>query len=221
MNEIKKSDNIVRVNEKTNDEIIQTLLYCIELIGFNPENTTSESLMLIANYIKNNFQFIDFNEIKEGFEHGIKGELDINLQHYQSFNALYVSNVIQSYKRYKAKKEAIPKKAIELPLPEEDPAIHFNFIALYFKKTGEVPMIANWNEAYKYAEDTNIINIPISKKYLIKEEVVEELKRERQRLKYNRLNYSEIDNTLNSDSLMKYECRKKILIDYFKNLKDV
>lgn len=220
MNEIIKSENVIRINEKTNDEIIQSLLYCIELIGFNPDNITSESLQFIANYIRDNFRFIDFNEIKEGFEHGVKGSLDINLQHYQSFNALYVSNVVQSYRRFKAKNNAAPKKLIELPSPKEDPAIHFNFIKLYLKKTKETPMIANWNEAYKYAEESKIIEIPIAKKHLIRLEVIDELKREKQQLKAKRLNFKDIDETLNSESLMRYECRKKALIDYFKNLKD-
>lgn len=214
MNEIVK---IVRMNEKSNDEITQSLLYCIELIGFDPKKSTFESLQFIVNYIRNNFKSIDFNELKEGFEHGVKGELDINLQHYQSFNAMYVANVIQAYRRFKAKKSATPQKLKELPLPKEEQEVHFNFIKMYFEKTKEPPMLANWNEAFAYAEKHKIIQIPIARKHLIKAEVIDELQRERQRLKVQRLNFNDVDATLNSDSLIAYECRKKILIEYFKN----
>ena len=215
MNEVSK---IVRMKEKSNDEITQALLYCIELVGFDPKNTTNSGMQIIVNYIRNNFQYFEFSELKESFEHGIKGELDINLQHYQSFNAMYVASVIQAYRRLKARKQMIPQKVKELPMPKDEQKTHFEFIEKSFKETGSEPLLANWNEAFKYAEESGKIKMSLINKHRVKTEVIDELQRERQSLTVRRLNFSSVDETLNSESLIKYECRKKILIEYFKTL---
>ena len=209
---------IQRINNTSDEEIKIALFYAIKLVGIDAKKLTKENMELMVNFLRNNFKTLHFKELKEAFEVGVTGALDVDLTHYQNFNALYVSKVLQAFKRYQQKNYKPPKRTeLEYIPTKEDDETHFNFIANVFKETKQAPLIANWNAAYLHAEKLGLITLSNDEKGMFMENVIEELKEEKQRLKVQRLNWSSIEETLTTPALLKYECRKRILIKYFEN----
>jgi hypothetical protein len=208
----------IRITNEPLANLKQVIVYCMELTGFNTLNISTDSMQIICTYLLENYKTITLSEIKEAFVRGVNGELDVNLTHYQNFNALYVSNVLQAFKRYQQKNYKPPKRTeLDYTPTKEDDETHFNFIANVFKETKQAPLIANWNAAYLHAEKVGLIKLTNDEKAMFMENVIEELKEEKQRLKVQRLNWSSIEETLTTPALLKYECRKRILIKYFEN----
>lgn len=153
-----------------NNEAIKAVLYAMELTGFNPKNIDDNGIKLIINTIRRSFPRTTLSEFREAFEIGITGELDVNLQTYQSFNSLYVSNVLQSYSRYKMKQKSKPK-VFEIEAPKQSTEYEkkraFDIIKdeIFLKeddrngKRGEFPdlTLASWKDAYNYMIENGML----------------------------------------------------------------
>lgn len=102
--------------QKEVSPIKQAIFYAMKLVGFNTQNINKESLGIIINNIKENHKDISIENLREAFELGANGKLDVNLNTYQSFNTLYASNVLGGYRRYKRNKIQLDK--FKLPAPK-------------------------------------------------------------------------------------------------------
>ena len=141
-------------------ELKLVLFYAMELVGFKPQNLTADGLNIIINNIERNFSRIKLDEIKTAFELGANGKLDIDLNTYQNFNTLYVSNVLNSYKRYKITQV---NKTKQFTLPNPNPTgseererafywVKFNFLD-ESKRNGPARtfpdvIVCSWKDAY-------------------------------------------------------------------------
>lgn len=205
-----------KLKESNQNDILTILAYAIQVTGVNVEKISNQDLQVIANYLKENYPHVKVGEIKEAFDLGIKSELDIDLNHYQNFSAMYVSNIIQAYKRYKMKHPPKPEPKPQLPIPEDTPKQAFDFIEKIFNETGKEPLLANWNLAFKHAEETNLITLTTDEKLMFQENVRFEIEEEMNYKRVRKLNgWIDLREILESKSLMAYECRKRILINYF------
>ena len=161
--------NQVQTQQELNRKQTEAILfYCMELTGFKPENITAHQLNTIIDYLENNFKFLRLEELKQAFEIGVAGKLDVDLKHYQSFNTLYIANILQSFKRYKADKKRHAPQIIEQPLLPYNEEIEQRRSYEIIKeeifladderngKRGTFPdlIIANWKEAYLYLIST-------------------------------------------------------------------
>ena len=84
-----------------------TLRRIIVLIGFNTKNILPEQWHILINFILNEFKGTTAIDLEKAFTLGIKGQLDVDLTHYQNFNCLYISNVLQSFRRYQNRRKDI------------------------------------------------------------------------------------------------------------------
>jgi len=88
---------------KSNDE----LKPLIDLIGKwrfyigVKEELTQEELFMNINFIKDNFSELNLMDIDQAINLSIKGDLDVDVEHYQSFTPLYISRILKAYKIYK------------------------------------------------------------------------------------------------------------------------
>lgn len=210
--------NLIRITETDDLNIKQSLMYAMQCIGFDSSRINKEEIEFIINFLKKNFKFFKTENIRTAFELGIKGELDIEMNHYQNFNTMYVSNVLQAFKRWEMKNPPKPEPKPQLPIPEDTPKQAFDFIENIFNETGKEPLLANWNLAFKHAEETNLITLTTDEKLIFQEKVRFEIEEEMNYKRVRKLNgWIDLREILESKSLMAYECRKRILINYFTN----
>lgn len=222
-------NEILRINNSNDSDINANLLYVVKLIGVPPEKLMIEDLSIIIDYLKRNLESYPVSDIRLAFEVGLKGLLDIkDLNHYHSFNALYVTNILQSYKRYKQKENAKPKLVapIEKQLPmsketkEDQQKKHFDIIDNWVKEKGEVPLIANWSEAFLHMNRIGLIKMTKEEGTMFVENIRYELEEEKKRLKLEGSNYGHISNMLSSKILLSKEARKRYIIKYYENKKN-
>lgn len=208
--------NLIRITETDDLNIKQSLMYAMQCIGFDSSRINKEEIEFIINFLKTNFKFFKTENIRAAFELGVKGELDIEMNHYQNFNTMYVSNVLQSYKRWEMKHPPKPEPKPQLPIPEDTPKQAFDFIEKIFNETGKEPLLANWNLAFRHAEETKLIVLTNEEKAMFQENVRFEIEEEMNYKRVRKLNgWIDLREILESKSLMAYECRKRILINYF------
>lgn len=208
--------NLTRITETDDLNLKQNILYAIQLVGVDTGRVSKQDVEFIINFLKTNFKFFKTENIRTAFELGVKGELDIEMNHYQNFNTMYVSNVLQAFKRWEMKNPPKPEPKPQLPIPEDTPKQAFDFIEKIFNETGKEPLLANWNLAFRHAEESKLIVLTNEEKAMFQENVRFEIEEEMNYKRVRKLNgWIDLREILESKSLMAYECRKRILINYF------
>lgn len=205
--------------------LIETLNKVCFTIGI-PASLGEIELNLIFNHLKKEHGLVRMEEIEDAFSKYSAEKLKFNhlgkevmfIEHFGKFDNTFISRILNAYEKYKQENIKPPKRTeLDYTPTKEDDETHFKFIAKVFKETKQAPLIANWNAAYLHAEKIGLINLTNDEKGMFMENVIEELKEEKQRLKVQRLNWSSIEETLTTPALLKYECRKRILTKYFEN----
>lgn len=64
---------------------------------------TKDEIKLFVEYIAEHFYRLSLMEIDNAFNLATAGKLDIEAEHYQSFSVIYISKIINSYKRFNGK----------------------------------------------------------------------------------------------------------------------
>jgi len=67
------------------------------------EELSQEELFMNINFIRENFNELNIIDINQAINLSLKGELDIDVEHYQNFTPLYISKILKAYKIYKGK----------------------------------------------------------------------------------------------------------------------
>ena len=100
------SRSLKRIREfKTNDD----LKPLIDLVGKwryyigIKEELSQEELFMNITFIRENFNELNLVDIDQAINLSLKGDLDIDVEHYQSFTPLYISKILKAYKEYRGK----------------------------------------------------------------------------------------------------------------------
>jgi len=101
-----------------------------------------EEIRLFVEYIAEHFYRLSLLEIDNAFNLATSGTLNVNAEHYQSFNVIYISKIINAYKDYKGKfileyQELIEKTEEKEPTEEERHELMLNAILDGFDKYKE------------------------------------------------------------------------------------
>lgn len=216
---------IVRLQESPEDELNKAIAYAITIIGFNPEKTDKTQILIIKDFLRSSFPNFKLEAFKEAFRLGAAGKFDISLKHYQSFSAVYISDVLNAYKRYEQKQNLLPEKKEVLALDydkkefsEHEKKQAYDFIVGVCEKSKKLPYIASWNLAYDYMESRKLIDLDNDEKEMFMENVIYSIKSEINQRKHDNRNYQGLKNTITQKALLKAECRRRMVINHFVNL---
>ncbi len=178
-------------------------------------------IMLIAKFIMYEFTTLTMKDIENAIFKAKAGKLDCNPADYNKLSIDFIGRILSSYQEYK-KKETLKvkleqeKEVLKIEYTPDDEKEAYLFLKSIYEK-GEEPFIANWNLAFKFMEENNIINLSNDEKQIFFEMTIEELKEEIRELKVQKKNYTTLKNILNDVNLLKQECRKRIIKKHFKN----
>lgn len=94
------------------------------LTGVRPLPLKDETKLFVE-YISEHFYRLSIMEIDNAFKLATSGSLDIDAEHYQSFSVIYISKIINSYKRYIGKyildyQNQLDEQETKVDSPSED-----------------------------------------------------------------------------------------------------
>lgn len=191
-------------------------------IGISNSLSQTE-LDLIFNHLKKEHKLVKIEEIDDAFSKYSAEKLKFMhlgkevrfIEHFNKFDNTFISRVLNAYEKYK-QENIKPEPKPQLPIPEDTPKQAFDFIEKIFNKTGKEPLLANWNLAFRHAEESKLIVLTNEEKAMFQENVRFEIEEEMNYKRVRKLNgWIDLREILESKSLMAYECRKRILINYF------
>lgn len=160
------------------------LRYIITLIGLKPDNLPDNfQKAVILDVIKQDFGSYSPDEFIIAFRLLVKGELDVDPNHYQNFNALYFGQVMKAYNQHRL--EAIRRqRQEEISRPKEiDKTIEMQnkigfirdtliFGWTNYLKTDVVTFgVTPWNVVYRnLVDEMKLFEIPAEEKFKIWDE---------------------------------------------------
>lgn len=147
----------------------QALRYVIALIGLKKENMPSDAnTAVIVDYINHNLGEFTIEEIRLAFTLGVakkltdtKGKI-LDMNHYQSFNAIYITDVMYAYREYvKNNRLNVKPQPVETkPTPEQIDKMLRDGCVSCFNEYVETGNINDYGSArYSYIVDRGFINL--------------------------------------------------------------
>lgn len=112
--------------------LMKLLAYLYTFTGLAESNYPDKaSALILINHLKNIYGKLSLVEIKTAFDLASEGKIDCEIKHFQTFSAIYLSGVLNSYLEYRRKAIAeINKERMELeavrPEPTESEQMEIN-----------------------------------------------------------------------------------------------
>jgi len=207
-----------KIKESQDKELTFYILKSAVQVGING-SMDDLTMNLLVDFVKKYYGNLEIKQYAEAFELYAAQKLDFKEKPYNNFSTAFVGLILNSYKEWIRKANLKPKAYIPPthqlgndldPIAEMEKA--YKFIERVYKDSGEFPIIANWSDAFLYAEANGLINLSGEEKQQIKKEVIAEikLKQVEKRLETGvKGSISEFE-----DKNVKVLCRKKSLMRF-------
>jgi len=187
-------------------------------IGIRDQLQTGE-LTIIFEFMESQFKSLSLANTNEAFILYAAKKLDYDKSHFQSLDNFFIGSVLNSYKEY-VRKDNMKVKPIPVELQLENkvnPKLEmkgaFEFIKKVHEEQGSFPMIANWSDAFLYAESTGLIKMTPEDKDKLKRSTIAEIKTKQIQTRLTTGVKGSVVEFENGN--IKVQCRKKALINYF------
>ena len=207
-----------KIKESDDKQLTFYILKSAVQVGING-SMDDLTMNLLVDFVKKYYGNLEIKQYAEAFELYAAQKLDFKEKPYNNFSTAFVGLILNSYKEWLRKANLKPKTYIPPshqlgndldPIAEMEKA--YKFIERVYKDSGEFPIIANWSDAFLYAEANGLINLSGEEKQQIKKEVIAEikLKQVQKRLETGvKGSISEFE-----DKNVKVLCRKKSLMRF-------
>ncbi len=181
-------------------------------------------VMLLAKFVMYEFATFTMADIEDAIFKAKAGKLECNAADYNKLSIDFIGRILNAYKDFKNKNNLIVLKdkseeANRIEYTPNEGKQSYEFIKKCYDDNGEEPRIANWNTAFRYMEDEKMIILDNDEKSMFMENVRADIYDEMMFVKAKGKSISHFKKTLSTKSLMKYECRKKMVITHFEGNK--
>ena len=210
-----------KIKESQDKEITFYILKSAVQVGING-SMDDLTINLLLDFVKKYYSNLQINQYAEAFELYAAQKLDFKEKPYNNFSTIFVGLILNSYKEYlrranlKPKAYIPPSHQIENKVnAAEEMEKAYNFIEKVYKEKGEFPIIANWSDAFIYAELKGFIKLSVKDKQELKMQVLSIInsKQLQKRLDTGiKGNSNEFE-----DGNLKVQCRKRALINYLQS----
>jgi hypothetical protein len=160
------------INKANNniDALIDVLAKWRWMSGINTynqdENEVAKELVLLSQFIINNYSDINLDEISLAIDLSLTNKLDVDVRTFNTFSPMYVSRILNAYKEYKKpiikdvlerKEKAIKDKELEKVLtPEEKMESMIDLIKYFYEQNKTEGYINDhFTTLYNYFRKTN------------------------------------------------------------------
>ena len=210
-----------KIKESQDKEITFYILKSAVQVGING-SMDDLTINLLLDFVKKYYSNLQINQYAEAFELYAAQKLDFKEKPYNNFSTIFVGLILNSYKEYLRKANLKPKAYIP-PSQQIENKVNvaeemekaYNFIEKVYKEKGEFPIIANWSDAFIYAEVKGLIKLSVNDKQNLKIQVLSIIK---SRQLQKRLDTGIKGNSNEfEDGNLKVQCRKRSLINYLQS----
>lgn len=95
-----QASNCIKISDEEDERIRKALISIYALIGLQKLPDKIQDSVNFA-FIKSNLKNFSINEFFLAFEYAVKGITDVDVKHYNSFNPVYIQQMINAYSKYK------------------------------------------------------------------------------------------------------------------------
>ena len=90
------------VRQQHREEILKLLVMLMNFVGVQPENFPNKlTKNMLVNYIMGHLGDYTINEFTLAFSLAVSGRLDVDVRHFNSFDAIYLNKIMTAYGKYK------------------------------------------------------------------------------------------------------------------------
>lgn len=184
----KHSPKIRDFDKGNMDELENRLLAMIYSLGFKNE-VEEEVIQQMGAFIKEEFGHLTLGDLALAFQKTLANKLGIKTKHYQNFDMQYLGEVCSAYSTWRTEQlklaeddEKEKREQEEIDKLKDVPAATgkdwYEMIERCIGANKKLPVFANWNLAYKYAESIGLIKHTAEEKQKIIEDVTKTIHEE-------------------------------------------
>lgn len=217
----------MRIRQLQNNEI-DTM---IEAVAIRYRVKCDEiNTILIRQTIQSEFKLYHLNDFNDAFIKHCSGKFMISKEAegnkpYGDLSALFICDVLNGYKNYKAKNHKIKpiedtSRLIEVKkMTKEENAKHwFDWVIAEMKANKKIPMMADWDSIFWLLTKDGSITLDNDSKEMFLESVRFDIQEEINFRKAEHKDYRNYTRMLESEDSLKRECRKRIVKKHLENL---
>lgn len=191
-------------------------------MGFE-DPVEKDTMQVLILWITEQFGDLSMNEMIMAFQMAAAHKLPGAPKHYRNFDMQYVGDVLNAYKSYRNQQlkifedEEAANRAMESNGVSLTGQEMYDAIKTVVMGKGEIMKMADWSNAFKYAESEGLIDqMTDAEKKKYRDKVAATLKKEAVKSP----DYRRLLNTLTEKTSLRQECRKRILQDHFQKMID-
>lgn len=118
-NELIKAISGVKIAKSDNNELGNTLRYCMLLMGIRAANMPNQDeKQLLFMFLRRNFGGHTTDEIRLAFEMAASGRLEVDARHFENFSCEYIGRILTAFRSWSKQvytQQVKPEKTPELP----------------------------------------------------------------------------------------------------------
>ncbi len=220
--------NKIRIREfsdNMHDDLKKRIFLFAAMVGIK-EPLTIRQVGIIHEFLVKKFPDFGTDEITDALEMAASKQFEIDSEHYQSFNIVYLGKILDAYRTYRTEelrkeriaKDAEERKVIEIADEKRQPSSNSEYQKLCYdciiediKEKKRLPIGACWEEAYLYLEGIGKIALTSEEKEMYMENVKVSLRTEYKE------DVSGLKRILGSKILFRRACRTQYLKQYLRN----
>jgi len=222
---IQFEDKANRISAFDNKDQWETLTHLIYLsaksIGvLEDKMPVGVEMKVLVLFIKENYSDFTLSEVQKAFDHAAIEEI----QHFQSINKNYIAQILNAYKKFRAKcvreeniKEEKRKTNHDLDnrvTGKQRDENDYNTCVKIVKKLKTIPMTCPWVGAFNHAKNTGLLNYDKGK---VQQEVKNMLEDQAGKTEGTALDvHSAINEATKGDEFLR-ECKRYVIKGYFAN----
>lgn len=210
----------------------KTLREICKVLGIKRDQSQEDIVRLIL-FLKNNYADLSKEGIRQAVDYALTGKIDAQLEHYQSLDIKYLSQILNAYrdhirkselelrkkdKQRQTEEEYFKQKNKTVMERQEECEAHFKALDHYVNDNNELPIGWDWIGAYYYMEANGLVTTDVEEKRMFADYVRNIMENEKKDSVANDgiLAGREIEKAMNDKVSFANRCRIEMVKSYFR-----
>ena len=95
--------NFIKNNTKINNVFEKDIKNNLKEFTLIDNKKSDIHFIITKKFIRENFNELNLVDIDQAINLSLKGDLEVDVEHYQNFTPLYISKILKAYKEYRGK----------------------------------------------------------------------------------------------------------------------
>jgi len=203
-----------------------------KIVGLRREQS-QEDITRVLLFIKNNYSDLSIQGIRQAVDYALTGKIEAQLEHYQSLDIKYISQILNAYREHIRKSELELRKLEKQKETEdqikkdmnktpeerkEECRIAYEGLVKYVEINNSLPIGWDWIGAYWYMEANGLVTTDVEEKRMFADYVRNMIENEKKDAiaTGGLMAGRDIEKVLNNKLDFAHRCRIEMVKSYFK-----